>query len=121
MRASLAPVPYLGDSNGLENSEDCRSAGGHGNQHVRLRSAQIDYTGTICPARKQSCHRAEAGAPEHLPIFGRLSRFPSLKSRRLAYVEPFRRISDVPGIEEIELSSTAGKMGEIPRFRGDAM
>jgi hypothetical protein len=44
-----------------------------------------------------------------------------LKSRRFAYVEPFRRISDVPGIEEIELSSTAGKMGEIPRFRGDAM
>jgi hypothetical protein len=31
----------LGDLNDLENSEDCRSAGGHGNQHVRLRSAQI--------------------------------------------------------------------------------
>ena len=27
--------------NDLENSEDCRSAGGHGNQHVRLRSAQL--------------------------------------------------------------------------------
>ena len=26
----------------LENSEDCGSAGGHGNQHVRLRSASID-------------------------------------------------------------------------------
>jgi hypothetical protein len=26
----------------LENSEDCRSAGGHGNQHVRLRGASID-------------------------------------------------------------------------------
>jgi hypothetical protein len=32
----------LGDPNDLENSEDCRSAGGHGNQHVRLRSAQIE-------------------------------------------------------------------------------
>jgi hypothetical protein len=26
----------------LENSEDCGSAGGHGNQHVRLRGASID-------------------------------------------------------------------------------
>jgi hypothetical protein len=32
----------LGDPNDLENSDDCRSAGGHGNQHVRLRSAQIN-------------------------------------------------------------------------------
>jgi hypothetical protein len=29
------------DLNGLESSEGCRSAGGHGNQHVRLRSAQV--------------------------------------------------------------------------------
>ena len=34
----------------LENSEDCGSAGGHGNQHVRLRSAQIDRIEAICPA-----------------------------------------------------------------------
>jgi hypothetical protein len=34
----------------LEDSEDCRGAGGHGNQHVRLRSAQIDCIETICPA-----------------------------------------------------------------------
>jgi hypothetical protein len=40
----------LGDPNDLENSEDCRSAGGHGNQHVRLRSAQIAYLDAICPA-----------------------------------------------------------------------
>jgi hypothetical protein len=32
----------LRDPNDLENSEGCRSAGGHGNQHVRLRIAQID-------------------------------------------------------------------------------
>ena len=46
---SIAP-DYLGDPNDLENSEDCRSAGGHGNQHVRLRSAQIDDLDAICPA-----------------------------------------------------------------------
>jgi hypothetical protein len=34
----------------MEDSEDCRGAGGHGNQHVRLRSAQIDCIETICPA-----------------------------------------------------------------------
>src|SRR5712675_2549777 len=34
----------------LESSEDCRSAGGHGNQHVRLRGAQIDRIEAICPA-----------------------------------------------------------------------
>src|SRR5262249_51452686 len=32
---------HLGDPNDLEDSEDRRSAGGHGNQHVRLRGAQI--------------------------------------------------------------------------------
>jgi hypothetical protein len=41
---------YLGETNGLESSEDCRSTGGHGNQHVRLRSAQIDRIEAICPA-----------------------------------------------------------------------
>ena len=48
--ANIAPN-CLGGWNGLENSEDCRSAGGHGNQHVRLRRAQIDRTKTVCPAR----------------------------------------------------------------------
>src|SRR5260221_878360 len=36
--------------NDLENSEGCRSVGGHGNQHVRLRSAQVDSIKAICPA-----------------------------------------------------------------------
>jgi hypothetical protein len=30
-----------GDQDGLEDSQDCRSVGGHGNQHVRLRISQI--------------------------------------------------------------------------------
>ena len=38
--ARVAPN-CLGDPNDLEDSEDRRSAGGHGNQHVRLRGAQI--------------------------------------------------------------------------------
>jgi hypothetical protein len=45
---------YLGETNGLESSEDCRSTGGHGNQHVRLRSAQIDRIEAICPAPQAS-------------------------------------------------------------------
>ena len=35
---SIAPT-LLGGPDDLEDSEDCRSAGGHGNQHVRLRGA----------------------------------------------------------------------------------
>ena len=38
--------------------QDRRSAGGHGNQHVRLRGAQIDYFETICPVRSAVPHRA---------------------------------------------------------------
>ena len=37
-------------SNDLEDPENCRSAGRHGNQHVRLRSAQVDSIKAICPA-----------------------------------------------------------------------
>ena len=36
--------------NDLEDSEDRRSVGGHGNQHVRLRIAQVDRIETSCPA-----------------------------------------------------------------------
>ena len=43
-----------GGSNGLEGSKDCRSVGGHGNQHVRLRSAQVSLSGTTCPVQNQS-------------------------------------------------------------------
>jgi hypothetical protein len=39
---------YLGEPNDLENSEDRRSAGRHGNQHVRLRDAQVSEA--FCPA-----------------------------------------------------------------------
>jgi hypothetical protein len=47
----------------LENSEDCRSAGGHGNQHVRLRSSQIDRIEAILPgSRCNLLLRAAAGA-----------------------------------------------------------
>jgi len=41
----------LGGWNDLEDSKNCRGAGGHGNQHVRLRSAEIDRLETIGPAR----------------------------------------------------------------------
>jgi len=39
-------------SNVLEGSKDCRSVGGHGNQHVRLRSAQISLSGVTCPVQE---------------------------------------------------------------------
>jgi hypothetical protein len=41
-----------GGSNGLEGSKDCRSVGGHGNQHVRLRGAQVSLNGVTCPVQE---------------------------------------------------------------------
>lgn len=41
-----------GGSNGLEGSKDFRSVGGHGNQHVRLRGAQVSLTGMTCPVQE---------------------------------------------------------------------
>jgi len=41
-----------GGSNGLEGSKDCRSVGGHGNQHVRLRSAQVSLSGVTGPVQE---------------------------------------------------------------------
>jgi hypothetical protein len=53
---NLVPALLGRNPDELENSEDCRSAGGHGNQHVRLRSASIDVS-TVCPAPATACCR----------------------------------------------------------------
>jgi hypothetical protein len=52
----LAAIPpqFLGDRNGLENSEDRRIAGGHGNKYVRLRGAQIADSVATCPGPRAS-------------------------------------------------------------------
>ena len=57
--ANVAPND-LGDPNELENSEDCRSAGGHGNQHVRLRDAQIGASRRSARLPQRSAARAVA-------------------------------------------------------------
>jgi hypothetical protein len=52
-----------GGSNGLEGSKDCRSVGGHGNQHVRLRSAQVSLNGDDLPGSTSNFRfRTGAGA-----------------------------------------------------------
>ena len=53
-----------GGSNGLEGSKDCRSVGGHGNQHVRLRSAQVSLSGTTCPVQEPIFAFEPRQAPE---------------------------------------------------------
>jgi hypothetical protein len=73
---SIAPN-YWEELNDLENSEDRRSVGRHGNQHVRLRSAQVEkrsarldrqcwlraVAGVLSTISKKatSKHRADAG------------------------------------------------------------
>ena len=61
----------------LENSEDCRSVGGHGNQHVRLRGASIDAS-TVCPAPATACCRGpgKLSGPKKMPPL------PALRTRR---------------------------------------
>ena len=44
----------------LENSEDCGSAGGHGNQHVRLRGASIDASKRFARLRRSSPRAGQA-------------------------------------------------------------
>jgi len=53
---TLVPALLGRNPDELENSEDRRSAGGHGNQHVRLRGASIDAS-TVCPAPATACCR----------------------------------------------------------------
>jgi hypothetical protein len=52
---TLVPALLGRNPDELENSEDRRSAGGHGNQHVRLRIAQVDHIETFCPALAALC------------------------------------------------------------------
>jgi hypothetical protein len=76
--------------NDLENSEDCRSAGGHGNQHVRLRCAQIVSIKSIRPAAKQR------SAPGRF-LFG-LTRYNDGEVRKLPSYRGsgiWRRVSDI--------------------------
>ena len=47
----------------LENSEDCGSAGGHGNQHVRLRGASIDASKRSARLRQQPVAAGRASCP----------------------------------------------------------
>ena len=52
----------------LENSEDCGSAGGHGNQHVRLRGASIDASKRSARLRQQlvAAGRASCTIPKEV-------------------------------------------------------
>ena len=51
---NLVPALLGRNPDELENSEDCGSAGGHGNQHVRLRGASIDASKRSARLRQQS-------------------------------------------------------------------
>jgi hypothetical protein len=50
---NLVPAQLGRNPDEMENSEDCGSAGGHGNQHVRLRGASIDASKRSARLRQQ--------------------------------------------------------------------
>jgi len=78
----------------LENSEDCGSAGGHGNQHVRLRGASIDASKRSARLRQQrvAAGRASCTIPGNSPLLAsrarrgscRRGQKPLVKGRRKA-------------------------------------
>jgi hypothetical protein len=65
--ANVAPNTWE-TLNDLEDSEDRRGAGGHGNQHVRLRCAQVDSITPNCPARAAICRLAPGSARFSTPL-----------------------------------------------------
>src|SRR5215213_7767238 len=74
---TLVPALLGRNPDELENSEDRRSAGGHGNQHVRLRGASIDAS-TVCPAPATACCRG----PGKLSDPKKMPPLPALRTRR---------------------------------------
>jgi hypothetical protein len=120
----------LGDPNDLEDSEDCRSAGGHGNQYVRLRSAQIIYLEAICPAPAAFLLRAVAGVlrlPLSRPVVQDGSVHPEpiavfegcLKLLSADVVQDPRigaRLSQIFRIEEVEFCATVSKIDARPQL-----
>ena len=135
----LAPhrAKDLGETYGLESSEDCRSAGRHGNQHVRLRGAQIDRIEAICPAPEAtSCFEPRQASIEP----DSTSRFDgpafktaawtaaSIPTRRPGSMAPAspktlfgqgwprarRAVSDFFRIKKVKLCAAIRKVGKIP-------
>ena len=91
----------------LENSEDCGSAGGHGNQHVRLRGASIDASKRSARLRQQlvAAGRASCTIPESLRCASRASADPAKVDRNHsegsdgdAVSHMFPWLADGPGI-----------------------
>jgi hypothetical protein len=68
----------MGDPNDLEDSEDRRSVGGHGNQHVRLRISQGGHRYRASVRihdrhRHRQCRRARIPEPDHRTILPRMA------------------------------------------------
>ena len=91
-----------GGSNDLEGSEDCRSVGGHGNQHVRLRSAQVSLSGVTCPVQEAIFAFELRQAPEG----------PNMRAERFYRRSSRRRLSC--------LATAIDPLAQIARLGGDA-
>jgi len=100
---AISRLISLGETNGLESSEDCRSTGGHGNQHVRLRSAQIDRIAAICPA-SQAIRLLRAVAGVRRPGCQ-----PTSSEARVLSTPAFRH----PLYRKLELRAPVRKVGKI--------
>jgi hypothetical protein len=101
----------------LEDSEDCRGAGGHGNQHVRLRRAQIVCPETICPALAAALLlRAAADVPfnsrHHFCFITTASRHHFEKSAKFS--APFASIGPVESADPVRRFPQAALPSHLP-------
>ena len=117
----------------LENSEDCGSAGGHGNQHVRLRGASIDASKRSARLRQQSvaAGRASCTIPRKfstacfkgrarilpkwtgIPVDGRRK---AIRSRFLSVLSAFRVFPWLADGPRIMLGCVLGRLRRTYRF-----
>jgi hypothetical protein len=132
---NVVPAPLGRNPDELENSEDCGSAGGHGNQHVRLRGASIDASKRSARLRQQLVAAGRASRPisrkfstacvnskAWIPPKGRQEpkgRRKAIRSRFLSVQSAFKAfpwLADGPGIMLGYMSSadSAGLAGSTP-------
>src|SRR6476646_9548824 len=102
-----------GGSNGLEGSKDCRSVGGHGNQHVRLRSAQVSLDGDDLPGSTSTfCFRTGAGVLQSKVVY-------PVHFEKLIGAFALMSAPDSPGLDAASAPIPGRTKPSIATFGGD--
>jgi len=106
---NLVPALLGRNPDELENSEDCGSAGGHGNQHVRLRGASIDASKRSARLRQQLVAAGRASCPirENSPppaVKEQDSKGPGIACKQPPEGDPVQILSIQPSILSVPMA-----------------